>query len=104
MSKQKAYWEEIFSCYKASGLSQPEFCKQNNLSNNQFQYRWYERNKALKAQALSVERFETVSVASNATTSTPVSTVIHLSNKIQCDVVVTLKDLAPFLAQLVQLC
>lgn len=101
---QKANWEEIFERYKASGLSQPEFCRRNSLSNNQFQYRWYERNKALKAQALSVERFETVSVASNTTTSAPISAVIHLPNKIRCDAAVTIKDLASLLSQLVQLC
>lgn len=104
MSKQKAYWEEVFNRYKASGLSQPEFCRQNNLSNNQFQYRWYERNKALKAQTSSIEQFETVSVTSSITTSTRIDAVIHLPNKIQCAITASVKDLAPLLAQLVQLC
>lgn len=101
---QKACWEEVFDRYKASGLSQTEFCKCNNLSINQFQYRWYERNKALKAEALSIERFETISVTSHTTSSTLMNTVIRLPNKIQCDVSVALNDLAPLLAQLVQLC
>ena len=77
---QKAYWDGVFERYKASGLSQLEFCRQNDLSHNQFQYRWYERNKALKAQSLSVERFETVSVTSSTTTSSMINTVIHLPN------------------------
>lgn len=101
---EKTYWEEIFARYKSSGLSQPEFCRQNNLSNNQFQYRWYERNKALKAQSISIERFETVSVTSNTTSSSTINAVIHLPNKIRCDVAVTMQELAPFLSQLVQLC
>lgn len=105
MSKQKAYWEEVFSRYKASGLSQVEFCKQNNLTNNQFQYRWYERNKALKTQA-SPERFESISLVS--TPATPIASIInlsiHLPNRIRCDVATDLNGLSPLLAQLVQLC
>ena len=85
-------------------MSQPEFCRQNNLSNNQFQYRWYEHNKRLKAQSLSVERFETISVTSSPAISATIGTVIHLPNKIRCDIAVTLKELAPLLSQLVQLC
>lgn len=101
---QKPNWEEVFSRYKASGLSQPEFCRQNNLSNNQFQYRWYERNKALKAKSLSIERFETVSVTSSTTHSSRINAVIHLPNNIQCDVAVDLKALASLLSELVQPC
>jgi len=101
---QKAYWEEVFERYKSSGLSQPEFCRRNNLSNNQFQYRWYERNKALKAQALTVERFETISVTSNTTTSPLINTAIHLPNKIRCDAAMTLQDLSSLLGQWVQQC
>lgn len=97
-------WEEVFERYKGSGLSQPEFCRQNNLSNNQFQYRWYVRNKSLKAQGLSVDRFETISVRVNGTTSTLINTVIHLPNKIRCEAVVTLSDLVGLLAALEQRC
>jgi len=68
MSKHKIDWEDVFSHYKASSLSQSAFCKQNNLSNNQFQYRWYERNKALKAHA-SPEQFESISVISTGSIS-----------------------------------
>jgi hypothetical protein len=50
MSNQKQHWSEIIERYKASGLSQPEFCKQNELSCNQFQYRWYQHNLVLKAK------------------------------------------------------
>lgn len=105
MSKQKAYWEEVFRRYKASGLSQAEFCKQNNLTNNQFQYRWYERNKALKAQA-SLEQFESISLVS--TPATPIVSIInlsiHLPNQIRCDVATDLNGLSLLLPQLVQLC
>ena len=106
MSTQTAYWEEIFSRYKTSGLRQPAFCKQNNLSNNQFQYRWYERNKALKAQA-SPEQFESISVISASVTPVMASTInlsIHLPNQIRCDVTTDLNGFSPLLAQLVQLC
>lgn len=106
MSTQKIYWEEIFNRYKASGLSQPEFCKQNNLSNNQFQYRWYERNKALKAQA-SPEQFESISVISTSVVPAMTSSInlsIHLPNQIRCDVTTDLNGFSPLLTQLVQLC
>lgn len=106
MSKQKAYWEEIFSRYKASGLSQPEFCKLNNLSNNQFQYRWYERNKALKAKALPAP-FESISVVSTPTAPVMTSIInlsIHLPNQIRCDITTDLNGFSPLLMRLVQLC
>lgn len=70
MSTQKAYWEEIFSLYKTSGLSQPEFYKQNNLSTNQFQYPWYERNKALKANEVP-SPFDSISII-----PTPINSVM----------------------------
>ena len=34
MSEKTKYWETIIDEYKASGLSQPAFCKQNGLSLN----------------------------------------------------------------------
>jgi hypothetical protein len=106
MSKHKIDWEDVFSRYKASSLSQSAFCKQNNLSNNQFQYRWYERNKALKAHA-SPEQFESISVISTPAVPMMISTInmsIHLPNEIRCDVTTDLNGLSPILAQLVQLC
>lgn len=106
MSKQKTNWEEIFSCYKASGLSQLVFCKQNNLSNNQFRYRWEARNKALKAQPSAVP-FESISIISTSATPVIPSTInlsIHLPNQIRCDVTTDLNGLLPILTQLVQLC
>ena len=50
MSQQKKYWDAIIEQYKASGLSQTAFCKQNELSYNQFQYRWYLHNHAEKVK------------------------------------------------------
>ena len=97
----QAYWEEIFIRYKSSGLSQPGFCRENNLSNNQFHYRWYEYNKALKAQAWS-SQFESVSVIPTDTRSLVVSKInvkIHLPNQIRCDVAVDLKEFASLLTQ-----
>ena len=60
MSKSdQGFWEEIFKQYKASGLSQAAFCGANNLSNNQFHYRWREHNKARKAETGN-SQFESV--------------------------------------------
>jgi len=47
MSELIQYWETIIDEYRASGLSQPVFCKQNGLSLNQFHYRWERRAKFL---------------------------------------------------------
>lgn len=46
MSELIQYWETIIDEYRASGLSQPVFCKQNGLSLNQFHYRWAQYNLA----------------------------------------------------------
>jgi hypothetical protein len=105
MSKQRAHWEEIFSRYKASGLSQSTFCKQNNLSINQFRYRWESRNKGLKTQASSL--FESVSVMSKPAIPLIPSTInlsIYLPNQIRCDMTTDLNGFSPLLTQLVQLC
>lgn len=106
MSKQRTNWEEIISRYKASGLTQSSFCKQNNLSKNQFRYRWETRNKGLKAQT-SPSSFESISIVSpqvNLAVTTTISMSIHLPNQIRCDVTTDLKGLFPLMAQLVQLC
>lgn len=107
MSKsEQTNWEEIFVQYKESGLSQPAFCKANNLSNNQFHYRWYEYNKALKAEAVG-SRFESISVVSTDTRPLVASKMhvkIHLPNQIRCDVSVEVEEFALLLSQLVQPC
>lgn len=107
MSKsEQTNWEEIFIQYKASGLSQPAFCRSNNLSNNQFHYRWHEYNKALKAQAVG-PRFESILVVSTDTrplVASKMQVKIHLPNQIRCDVAVEIKEFALLLSQLVQPC
>jgi hypothetical protein len=103
MSNQKAHWEELFRRYKASGLSQPEFCKQNNISTNQFQYRWYERNKALKVKT-PVKAFEPISVVSTTAMTSAINLSIYLPNQIRCEVTTDLNGFSPILSQLVQLC
>ena len=103
---EQAYWEEIFIRYKASGLSQPAFCRENNLSNNQFHYRWYEYNKALKAQAGS-SQFESVSLMVKDSRPLMVSKMnvkIHFPNLIRIDVAVDLNEFVSILTQLVQAC
>lgn len=106
MSKQKTNWEEIFSCYEASGLTQSMFCKQNNLSINQFRYRWESRNKGLKTQASS-SSFESVSVMTTPAIPLITSTInlsIYLPKQIRCDVTTDLNGFSPLLTRLVQLC
>ena len=107
MSKQRTHWEEIFSCYETSGLTQSAFCKQNNLSINQFRYRWESRNKGLKTHASPSSSFESVSVTSTPAIPLTTSTInlsIYLPNQIRCDMTMDLNGFSPLLTQLVQLC
>lgn len=118
MSNQKQHWNEIIERYKASGLSQPEFCKQNALSCNQFQYRWYQHNLELKDKARAVvlshqpanNIFEPVTIAISSIapkqTTNVVELAIHLPNQIRCDVKIDLcaNEFSTLLKQLVALC
>lgn len=118
MSNHKQHWSEIIERYKTSGLSQPEFCKQNELSSNQFQYRWYQHNLVLKLKARAAisnnqpsrDIFEPVtvtlpSIAPKQTTSV-VELAIYLPNQIRCDVKIDLRanEFSTLLKQLVALC
>ncbi len=117
MSEQENYWESIIAEYKVSGLSQPAFCKQNGLSCNQFQYRWYQHNLAKRAKQppslfennVIAGSFESITIA-QAPVKDEVNYMtdlaIHLPNKIRCDVKMDLRNnaFATLLKQLVALC
>ena len=119
MLEQIKYWEPIIDEYKASGLSQPAFCKQNGLSLNQFQYRWSQHNLAKRAKTkpfiqknnTEVNSFEPIAITS--VLSAPKEEInsiaelaIHLPNQIRCDVKMDLRTnaFATLLKQLVALC
>ena len=119
MSEQIKYWEPIIEEYKASGLSQPAFCKQNGLSLNQFQYRWSQHNLAKRAKTkpfilennVEVNSFEPVAITS--VLSVPKEEInsiaelaIHLPNQIRCEVKMDLctNVFSTLLKQLVALC
>jgi hypothetical protein len=119
MSKQRKHWESIIAEYKASGLSQLEFCKQQGLSSNQFKYRWYQHNlaKREKPQSIILEKpssessFETVVITPPAyemkdATNNIAQLAIHLPNRIRCDVKMDIRTHAftSLLKQLVALC
>lgn len=107
MSKTaQGYWEDIFKRYKSSGQSQPAFCMENNLSHNQFHYRWHEHNKVLKAEK-GDSKFESVSLIPQEIRLLAVAKLtvkIHLPNQIRCDVGLDLKEIASLLIKLVQPC
>jgi hypothetical protein len=42
--EKRVYWEEMLSRWQASGLSQIEFCRRNDLNRHRFNY-WKRRNK-----------------------------------------------------------
>lgn len=116
MSQQNEYWDAIIEQYKASGLSQPDFCKQKELSCNQFQYRWYLHNRAEKAKVgvldntFSLSGFEpvTISTLEHAPQKETYLTelMIHLPNQISCAVKMDFRTngFATVLKQLVALC
>ncbi len=84
MSSQKQYWSSIIERHKSSGLSQPEFCKRNELSFNQFQYRWYQHNLALKSKPVtpahpSSSAFESVMVSLPSVEPKQPTNVVELS-------------------------
>lgn len=119
MSEKTKYWDTIINEYKASGLSQPAFCKQNGLSLNQFHYRWSQHNLAKQAETkpfiLSnnavVNAFEPITItpalsAPKGENNRMGELVIHLPNRIRCDVKIDLRteSFATLLKQLVALC
>ena len=119
MSKEIKNWDAIIDEYKRSGLSQPDFCKTNELSYNQFQYRWYQHNLAKRAKAQqsilennsTMNTFESVTIttlspASEEETNHVVELGIHFPNKIHCDVKMDLRTdaFATLLKQLGSLC
>lgn len=117
MSEQINHWESIIAEYRMSGLSQPAFCKQNGLSSNQFQYRWYQHNLAKRAKQnpstfennCVANSFESVTIAHPAPkdeVNHVADLAIHLPNKIRCDVKMDIRNdaFATLLKQLVTLC
>lgn len=119
MSQRNKYWTGVIEQYKMSGLSQPAFCKDNELSWNQFQYRWSLHNRAEKAKAESTmhrdinktHAFESVSIfipapAPQTEDSDVVELMIHLPNQIRCSVKLALRSngFNTLLKQLVALC
>jgi len=119
MSQQSKSWDTIIEQYKASGLSQPAFCKQNELSYNQFQYRWYLYNRTESAKSKLIRHqngasnhaFESVSISipvstPQTDTNNVVDLMIHLPNQISCAVKIDFRTngFATLLKQLVTLC
>ena len=119
MSELIQYWETIIEEYRASGLSQPAFCKQNGLSLNQFQYRWSQHNLAGRAKTKPFilgnnaigNSFEPVTIAPVLSApkeeiSSIAELAIYLPNQIRCDIKMDLRTdaFATLLKQLVALC
>ena len=120
MSKQRVNWDDIFSRYKASGLTQPAFCKQADVPFNKFQYRWSKRIQAAKVSAeakatrnrKSVENsFEPIIISSSPVAvaqpgSNIIELVVHLPNKIRCEIKIDscVNEFSILLKQLVALC
>jgi hypothetical protein len=118
MSQRNKYWDAIIEQYKASGLSQPAFCNQNDLSCNQFHYRWSLYNRAEKAKDKLVVRENSSSLADfeSVRLSIPfyasqeethvTELMIHLPNQVRCAIKIDFRTngFATLLKQLVALC
>lgn len=116
MSQHTKYWDAIIEQYKLSGLSQPVFCKQNELSYNQFQYRWYLHNRTKKANIGIPDKNASLSDFESVTISIPdhmlhkdtyvTELMIHLPNRISCAVKIDSRTngFTTLLKQLVALC
>ena len=118
MSRQNTNWEDIFARYKASGLTQTAFCKQDNVAFNKFQYRWSKKTQAAKLGAeadvkkKSIKNsFEPITLSSLPSIvatkgSNVIELSIHLPNKIRCEVKIDsdANGLSMLLKELVSLC
>jgi len=118
MSKEVKKWNAIIEQYKASGLSQVKFCKEFALARHQFQYRWYLYNRAQKpsdtlvkgkGNASAISTFEPITISMPSAVKEPsyiTGLVIHLPNRIRCDVTIDLSSNAvtTLLRELVSLC
>lgn len=115
MSSQRQYWSSIIERYKNSGLSQPEFCKRNELSFNQFQYRWYQHNLVLKSKPVTPNHppsnvFESVTISLPSSKPKQSTNVVELAillpNQIRCEMKIDLyaDEFSRLLKELVELC
>ena len=118
MSEHNTNWDDIFTRYKASGLTQPAFCKQDNVPFNKFQYRWSKKTQAEKVSSKASPKrraiensFEPIIISSPAASEAPQSNrliefVIHLPNQIRCEIKINscTNGFSALLKQLVSLC
>ena len=118
MSKQSANWEDIFARYQASGLTQPAFCKQDNVPFNKFQYRWSKKSQASKERVKTGEKvksirnsFEPISLSSLPTVAATesgkvIELTVYLPNQIRCEIKIDscTNGFSTLLKQLVSIC
>ena len=117
MLKINKDWEEILTQYKASNLTQRDFCKKHELSLNQFRYRWERlyllkknQEKALIQEGHPIPFFEPVDIKFPSCDPKEVINItevsIHLPNQIRCDVKVDFhtNTFPTLLKQLMMLC
>ena len=116
MSKQNTNWDDIFTRYKASGLTQPAFCKQDNVPFNKFQYRWSKKTQIAKVDSkpnqkrISIENsFEPITISNlplGSLSRNDIELVVHLPNQIRCEIKLDsgTHGFSTLLKQLVNLC
>ena len=87
-----AYWQQHFECWKQSGLSQRDYCKQHKLTFSSFGY-WRNRLKTSRTTDATAGKLIPVSI------SRPVSVNIYLSSGIRIEVPLHgLAEILPLLA------
>lgn len=96
----KEEWDKLLSRFELSNLTQKSFCAQENLEYKQFVYRWnrgnYLRRKSADSsfEPIVVQAHHLLEGAENKTL------LIHLSNKIRCELKLTINEAKCFIEEL----
>lgn len=116
MKAKESDWERLFKGYKASGLSQLGFCKEQGIPFAKFKYQWRKRNKLISKPRRGIKKeqasplFESVIIkgeqgsARKPLEKLPVT--IRLPNQVSCEFLMDIESgqFSTLLQELVRLC
>jgi hypothetical protein len=116
MKSKEEYWARLFKGYERSGLSQEEFCSEEEIPIAKFKYQWRKRVASENQKADSQNKsdkpshFEPILINSkepvHQESQTSQSIIIQFPNQISCEVTLDIKskDFSFLLNQLRLLC
>jgi len=79
--EKRQFWENHVQAWQQSGLTQAEYCRQNNLKN----HRWWYWRKRISHPAETDVTFVPLRFSSNKTSRTGISVVTPNGYRIECD-------------------